>query len=90
MRTSGSVGVVGTPQREQTEAGSRLAALRQDLAALGNTPKCHAGPPANPSSRVLRTPSDKICLFRSLFRGRADVFATQFVSRRTGKPEYAK
>jgi hypothetical protein len=74
---------------EQTEARSRLAALREELAALGSTPECHAGPPANPTSTGFRTPSEKVRLFRSLFRGRADVFATRFVSRRTGKPGYA-
>jgi len=35
------------------------------------------------------TPQAKIALFRSLFRGREDVYARRFESRRTGKAGYA-
>jgi hypothetical protein len=35
------------------------------------------------------TPADKVSVFRSLFRGRADVFPTRFVSKTTGNPDYA-
>ncbi len=34
-------------------------------------------------------PAEKIRLFRSLFRGRDDVYPRRFVSRKTGKPGYA-
>lgn len=34
------------------------------------------------------TPSEKVRLFRSLFRGREDVFPIRFVSKKTGKPGY--
>jgi hypothetical protein len=34
-------------------------------------------------------PEDKIALFRSLFRGREDVYPRRFESRRTGKSGYA-
>src|SRR6266699_1331422 len=34
-------------------------------------------------------PAAKIELFRSLFRGRADVYPRRFVSRKTGKAGYA-
>lgn len=34
------------------------------------------------------SPDEKIKLFRSLFRGREDVFALRFESKKTGKPEY--
>ena len=38
----------------------------------------------------LHSPSDaKIALFRSLFRGRDDVYACRFESRKTGKAGYA-
>jgi len=72
-------------EAEQTQARSRIAVLRADLAALEG----QAGPAAKPPSREPQTPTEKIHLFRSLFRGRADVFPTRFVSRRTGKPGYA-
>ncbi len=35
------------------------------------------------------SPEDKIALFRSLFRGRDDVYARRFDNRRTGKSGYA-
>jgi hypothetical protein len=34
-------------------------------------------------------PEDKIALFRSLFRGREDVYPRRFESRRTGKTGYS-
>ncbi|MBK6427859.1 MAG: hypothetical protein IPF82_17230, partial [Blastocatellia bacterium] len=36
-----------------------------------------------------RSPAEKVKLFRSLFRGRVDVYATRFVSKRTSRPGYA-
>ncbi|HUE17804.1 MAG TPA: hypothetical protein VMR25_26850, partial [Planctomycetaceae bacterium] len=35
------------------------------------------------------TPDVKVALFRSLFRGRDDVYPRRFVSRKTGKAGYA-
>ena len=45
-----------------------------------------------PSDRLVTqhsSASDKIALFRSLFRGRADVYPLRFESRKTGKAGYA-
>lgn len=36
-----------------------------------------------------RTPTEKLALFRSLFRGRQDVYPIQFRTRKTGKSGYA-
>jgi hypothetical protein len=36
-----------------------------------------------------QTPADKVRLFRSLFRGREDIFPTRFVSAKSGKSGYA-
>ena len=36
-----------------------------------------------------RTSGEKVSLFRSLFRGRADVFPVRFMSKKTGRPGYA-
>jgi hypothetical protein len=74
---------LGRLEAERTHARSQLAALRAELAELGAA----ALPPAIPD--VPKTPEEKVQLFRSLFRGRADVFPTRFVSRRTGKAGYA-
>jgi len=54
---------------------------------LHETLKAAAGP--SPDVKVPRTPAEKIGLFRSLFRGREDVFPVRFVSRKTGKAGYA-
>ena len=37
----------------------------------------------------LSSPEEKIALFRSLFRGREDVYPRRFESRKTGKSGYA-
>ncbi len=47
-------------------------------------------PPDNPASVHARSPSEeKVALFRSLFRGREDIYPRRFVSKKTGKPGYA-
>jgi superfamily II DNA or RNA helicase len=75
-------------EAEQAAARTQLAALRSELASLGSDPES-ADLPLHPSRMAPQTPSEKVRLFRSLFRGRADVFPTRFVSRRTGNPGYA-
>jgi hypothetical protein len=70
------------------EAKTHVAALRAKLAALDH-------PPAAPreSSGLLAaapgSPTEKVKLFRQLFRGRDDLYPTRFVSKKTGKPGYA-
>ena len=76
-------------EAEQAEARASVAALRTKLASLERAPESRADLPLHPSSRVPQTPSEKIRLFRSFFRGRTDVFPTRFVSRKTGKAGYA-
>ncbi len=46
-------------------------------------------PPAAVEARVPKTSAEKLKLFRSLFRGREDVFPTRFVRKKTGEPGYA-
>ncbi|MBI3982869.1 MAG: DEAD/DEAH box helicase family protein [Gemmatimonadetes bacterium] len=74
---------------ERSEKGKRLAALRSELTSLCTESGMHGQPPAAPQVQVPRTPAEKVKLFRSLFRGREDVFPTRFVSKKTGKPGYA-
>ncbi len=52
-------------------ASARLAALRGELAASDPTPQCGDFAESGTSPRA---PAAKIAHFRSLFRGRADVF----------------
>ncbi len=73
--------------RQQSQA--RLESLRREL-----TTPTTAIPLASPLPLALtettpRTAANKVTLFRSLFRGRPDVFPTRFVSKKTGKPGYA-
>jgi hypothetical protein len=73
-------------QADQAESMHRLTALRAELAALDAEPEIHVN-----KALILepRTPADKVRLFRSLFRGREEVFPTRFESRKTGKSGYA-
>ncbi len=68
---------------------ARMAALHAELDA---TAPGAAFPPTQlhlaTSGPVPKTPADKVRLFRSLFRGRTDVFPMRFVSKKTGKPGY--
>ena len=64
-----------------------LAALQQEKAALLNGAR--VPPQPKPLSVTNQSsPEAKIDLFRSLFRGREDVYARRFESRRTGKKGY--
>jgi superfamily II DNA or RNA helicase len=76
-------------EAEQVEARARLAALQSELTSLGDPADTGGDSPPETIGRVPETPAEKVRLFRSLFRGRPDVFPTRFVSRRTGKPGYA-
>lgn len=76
-------------ETEQAVARSHLAALRSELASLGDASEIRAGSQSQLDPAVPETPAEKVRLFRSLFRGRLDVFPTRFVSKRTGKAGYA-
>ncbi|MBI5431911.1 MAG: DEAD/DEAH box helicase family protein [Planctomycetes bacterium] len=73
-------------QREDLRA--RVLAAR---AALTSRPTSTAPPtPASTTGGLApQTPDEKVRLFRSLFRGRADVFPARFVNGKTGKAGYA-
>jgi hypothetical protein len=76
-------------EAQLAESRHRLAALRVDLAALDTDTEVHARPPLAFEAPIPQTPADKVKLFRSLFRGREDIFPTRFVSASTGKSGYA-
>jgi hypothetical protein len=63
----------------------RLRKLREELAGL--TPQI--SPPIVTAHEVPASNNEKIALFRSLFRGREDVFALRWENPRTGKSGYA-
>jgi superfamily II DNA or RNA helicase len=78
---------LGELERQRAAADARLKVLRHELAARA-APTIPGQLPLLPVS-VAVTPAEKVHLFRRLFRGRADIFPTRFVSRKTGKAGYA-
>jgi hypothetical protein len=80
---------LATLTEQQTESSRRLTTLRAELAALDVQTEIHVQPPKPRELAAPETPAEKIRLFRSLFRGREDIFPTRFVSAKTGKSGYA-
>ncbi len=76
-------------ETEQAETRNRLTALRAELTSFAAEPEIRVRLPLTAEREVPRTPAEKVKLFRSLFRGRDDVFPTRFVSKKTGKPGYS-
>ncbi len=81
--------VLARLEREQADARAKLAALEAALASCGAEPQIRVQLPVPIEAHVPRTSAEKVKLFRSLFRGREDVFPTRFVAKKTGKPGYA-
>src|SRR3984885_481018 len=73
--------------RDQLEA--RKTALRTELAAVSPTPADGGQMRGLTAPPAPQTPTEKLKLFQSLFRGRPDVFPVRFVSRKTGRAGYA-
>jgi len=74
-------------QRESTR--SRVESLRERLAVLPSSEPARSVLPVVTNTQIPATPTDKIRLFRALFKGREDIFPTRFVSKKTGKSGYA-
>lgn len=75
-------------ETEARQVRSRLAALRGDLTALGDEPDIRVNVHEVSGAPVPWTLTEKVRLFRSLFRGREEMFPTRFVSKRNGKAGY--
>jgi hypothetical protein len=76
-------------EAKQTEFRHRLTALQAELATLDIEPEIRVRLPVSLRAPIPRTSADNVRLFRSLFRGREDIFPTRFVSAKTGKSGYA-
>ena len=79
---------------EARRAQARLAALQSDLASTTSASTTQTNVVADPLAQpppptTPRSSAEKVALFRSLFRGRADVYPVRFVSKRTGQAGYA-
>ena len=73
--------------RRREAVRARVESVRERIGTGSASEDAQAGEATNRA--VAFTPDEKIDLFRTLFRGRPDVFPTRFVSRRTGRPGYA-
>ena len=76
-------------ERAHRESQARLESLHSEFASLSIGAMVLAPQVLGLAEKTPRTPADKVKIFRSLFRGRTDVFPTRFVSKKTGKPGYA-
>jgi hypothetical protein len=74
-------------ERTCGEIKAKIASLQMELAALSAMANSASALP--PDTWAPQTPADKVKLFRSLFRGRTDVFPVRFVSKKTGRAGYA-
>jgi superfamily II DNA or RNA helicase len=74
-------------ERACGELKAKIASLQMELAAL--SAMANSAPALPPDTWAPQTPADKVKLFRSLFRGRTDVFPVRFVSKKTGRAGYA-
>jgi len=67
---------------------AELDRARADLARIAAVPRTQSSPKDSASNPKL-TPEEKVALFRTLFRGREDVYPVRFVSKKTGKSGYS-
>ncbi len=90
LRELDSVGAaLADLERTRDQLQARTTALRTELAAMTATTTAGVHMQGLPAVRAPQTPTEKLKLFQSLFRGRPDVFPVRFVSRRTGRAGYA-
>jgi len=75
--------LIGRLEREREEAQARVRSLQAQLGAPAEDVE-HSVSPAPPF-----TAQEKVALFRSLFRGRDDVFPKLWVNPRTDRKGYA-
>ncbi len=71
------------------EQQSKVERLRTQLRAIEAGRVLRMELPVLDSSHVLDSPAEKLALFRSLFRGRADLYPRLWANSRTGKKGYS-
>jgi hypothetical protein len=71
--------------REQSELADRLCALEHARTRASANPQPHLGASVTTASPT----AEKIALFRSLFRGREEVFPRRWENPKSGKAGYA-
>ena len=76
-------------ERTRDEVRARIKSLRSELTCVTAATSLSPRLPLTVDCKPPRTTADKLQLFRSLFRGRGDMFPLRFVSKKTGKAGYA-
>ena len=76
-------------ERTRDEVRARIESLRSELTCVTVAASLPPRLPLAVDCKPPRTTADKLQLFRSLFRGRGDMFPLRFVSKKTGKAGYA-
>ena len=76
-------------ERQRDVAKRSLERLRAELQTLDGTQRAPPGRSASPADTVPLTGPEKVALFRSLFRGRVDVFPVLWRSNKTGRTGYS-
>jgi hypothetical protein len=76
-------------ERKCDEARGKMESLRVELAAASVATLDSPQLQSTAGSTTPRTPADKVRLFRSLFRGREDIYPVRFVSKKTARAGYA-
>ena len=76
-------------ERTRDQMETRVQALRAELATAPTATDPSVPPTLASSATAPLTPAGKVRLFRTLFRGRVDVFPVRFVSKKTSRPGYA-
>ena len=78
-----------TAKKQQLEEALSTLSIQTDNSATVSKDNSEDSLPASSSEiNNYSPPETKIALFRSLFRGREDVYAKRFESRKTGKSGY--
>jgi len=75
--------------RQRKTAREELGRLEAELAALDDFPSGDQSERVGPGSTEPETPGEKVALFRSLFRGREDVYPKLWTNAKSGRTGYA-
>ncbi len=75
--------------RQRAVAERELQRLESELAAIDQTGSDAPSDLVVAGTPVPATPAEKVALFRSLFRGRHDIYPTLWVNAKSGRTGYA-
>ncbi len=75
--------------RERARAHDELGRLEAELAALDDRRPSDRRKRAGPGHAAPETPAEKVAIFRSLFRGRDDVYPTLWTNSKSGRTGYS-